>query len=61
MSGLHGDALLAIIRAWKPHILVLVISGIPTPISKRSILTEWLQVSLQNLLQILTVASNSFS
>jgi CheY-like chemotaxis protein len=26
MSGLDGDALLAIIRSWKPHILVLVIS-----------------------------------
>ena len=27
MSGLDGDALLPIICAWKPHILVLVISG----------------------------------
>ena len=27
MSGLVGDALLPIIRACKPHILVLVISG----------------------------------
>ena len=27
MSGLDGDALLPIIRAWKPYILVLVISG----------------------------------
>ena len=27
MSGLDRDALLPIIRAWKPHILVLVISG----------------------------------
>ena len=27
MSGLDGDALLPIIRAWKPPILVLVILG----------------------------------
>ena len=37
MSGLDGDALLAIIRAWKPHILVLVISGRSTPIQKKFI------------------------
>jgi hypothetical protein len=61
MPRLDGDALLPLTRAWKTHILVLVISGIRSPRSKRRILTEWLQVSLQNLLQILTVASNSFS
>ena len=37
MSGLDGDALLAIIRAWKPHILVVVISGRSTPIQKKFI------------------------
>ncbi len=34
MSGLDGDALLAIIRSWKPHILVLVISGSIHPYPK---------------------------
>jgi hypothetical protein len=37
MSGLDGDALLAIIRAWKPHILVLVIPGGIHPIQKKFI------------------------
>ena len=60
MSRLDGDALLPIIHAWKPHILVLVISGRSTPISKRSLLTEGIQVSLQNLLQRLTLTSNIF-
>ena len=27
MSGLDGDALLPIVRAWKPHILVFIILG----------------------------------
>ena len=60
MSGLDGDALLAIIRAWKPHILVLVISGSNHPNIHKNILTEGLPVSLQNLLQKLTLTSNSF-
>ena len=60
MSGLDGDAFLAIIRAWKPHILVLVISGSIHPLSKRSLLTEGIPVSLQNFLQRLTLTSNSF-
>ena len=34
MSGLDGDALLAIIRAWKPHIFALVISGSIHPYPK---------------------------
>ena len=60
MSGLDGDALLPIIRAWKPHILVLLILGSTTPISNRSVLTEGISVSLQNLLQRLTLTSNTF-
>ena len=34
MSGLDGDALLAIIRAWEPHILIVVILERSTPIKK---------------------------
>ena len=34
MSGLDGDALLPIIRAWKPPILVLVILGSIHPYPK---------------------------
>ena len=34
MSGLDGDALLTIIRAWKLHILVLVIPGSIHPYPK---------------------------
>ena len=59
MSGLDGNALLPIIRACKPHILVLVILGRSTPIYIKSVLTEGIPVSLQNLLQRLTLTSNS--
>ena len=58
MFGLDGNALLAIIRACKPHILFLVISGSIHPYAKKSLLTEGIPVSLQNLLQRLTLTSN---
>ena len=35
MSGLDRDALLPIIRAWKPHIRVLVVSGHIHPYSQK--------------------------